>query len=83
MRMAHCAAHDAEQNVAAAVVGGHDAVSNQEGCRAQVIGDDAVVHVLIAIWINGCGMCRGFNERFHQIGVVVVVAALQQRADAL
>ena len=42
MRMAHGAAHDAAQHVAAPFVGGQHAVGDQEARRAQVIGDHPV-----------------------------------------
>jgi hypothetical protein len=39
--MAHGAAHDFAQHVAAAVIGGENPIVNQEGGGARVIGDDA------------------------------------------
>ena len=40
-RVAHGAAHDAAQHIAAALVGRQDAVGDEEAHRAQVVGDDA------------------------------------------
>jgi hypothetical protein len=39
--LAHRAAHDAPQHVAALLVGGHDAVGHQEGAPATVVGEHA------------------------------------------
>ena len=42
MRVAHGAAHDAAQHVAAALVRGQHAVGDEEARSAQMVGDDAV-----------------------------------------
>jgi hypothetical protein len=41
LRMAHRAAHDPAQHIAAALVRRQHAVGDQEGGRAQMVGDDA------------------------------------------
>ena len=38
--VAHAAAHDLAQDVTAALVGGHDAIVNQEGGGAGMVGAD-------------------------------------------
>ena len=83
MRVTHRAAHDAAQHVTAPVVGWHHAVRDQEGGGAQVVGDHAVARVHVAIGINGRRMRGSLDQRAHQIRVVVVVLALQQRTNAL
>ncbi len=40
--VAHGAAHDPAQHIAAALIGGQHAVRNQEARRAQMVGDDAM-----------------------------------------
>ena len=48
-RVARGAAQDAAQDVAAAFVARHDAVGDQEGQRARVVGDDAEGQVVILV----------------------------------
>ena len=48
MRVAHGAAHDAAEHVAATLVGRQHAVGDEEARRAQVIGDDAVRGLVVA-----------------------------------
>ena len=47
--MAHGAAHDAAQHIAAALVRRQHAVGDQEGGRAQVVGDDAVAGAVLGL----------------------------------
>ena len=46
--MAHGAAHDAAQNITAAFIGGHNAISQKEAGRTQMVGDDAMTGLLFA-----------------------------------
>ena len=81
VRVTHRAAHDAAQNIAATVVRRHHAIGDQEGCGPQVIGDHTVVRFARTIGIGRRGISRRFDQRAHKVGVVVVVLALQQRAN--
>ena len=83
MRVAHRPAHDAAQHVAAAIIGRHHTIRDQERGRPQVICDDPVMDVLVAIRIDIGHVSRGFDQRLEQVGVVVVMAALQQCANPL
>ena len=46
--MAHGPAHDAAEDVAPALVGGQDAVRDQEARRAQMVGNDAMAGLSVA-----------------------------------
>ncbi len=81
--VAHGAAHDPAQHVAAPLVRGHNAVGQQEGGGAQMVGNHAQVHVAVAVRVGIGHMRRSLDQRPHQVGVVVVMLALQQRADPL
>ena len=81
--MAHGAAHDPAQHIAAALVRGQDAVGDQERRRAQVVGDHPVVDAAGTVGSAVGDVGRGLDQRPHQVGVEVVVLALQHRADAL
>ena len=81
--VAHGAAHDPAEDVAAALVGGEDAVGDEEGGRAQVVGDDAVVDAAGAVGGAVGGVGRGLDQGAHQVGVVVVVDALKYGANTL
>ncbi len=81
--MAHGAAHDPAQNVAAPFVGRQYAVGDQEARRAQVIGDDAMRERASPSRLDACRVDGSRNQRLEQIGVVVVVHALQHGGDAL
>ena len=47
--VAHRAAHDPAQDIAAALVGRQHAVGDEEARRAQMVGDDAVAGLLLAL----------------------------------
>ena len=81
--VAHGAAHDPAQHVAAALVRGQDAVGDQERGRAQVVGDHPVVDAARPVGVAVGGVGRRLDQRPHQVGVEVVVLALQDRTDAL
>ena len=83
MRMAHRAPHDTAQHIAAPVIAGHHPVRDQKRGRTQVIRDHPVMNVLVPKRFARCHMRRGLDQIFEQIGVVIVMAPLQQRADPL
>ena len=81
VRMAHGAAHDAAQHIAAALVRRHHPVRDQKAGGPQVVGDDAVMDLAGAVGVAAGCMGARLDQRAHQVGVIVVVLALQQRAD--
>ena len=83
MGVAHGAAHDAPEHVAAALVRGHDAVGDQEAGRAQMVGDDPVRDAAVAVGIGAGGLGRGLDQGAQQVDGVVVVGALEDGGDAL
>ena len=52
--VAHGAAHDLAQDVAAALVAGQDAVGDEEGRGAEVVGDDAQRDVVVGRRRRSC-----------------------------
>ena len=48
-----------------------------------MVGDHAVMRLARPVGIGAGGMGAGLDQAAHQVGVVVVVLALQQRADPL
>ena len=48
-----------------------------------MVGDHTVVDILVAIGIAVRRMSRRLDQGFEQVGVIVIVAALQQRANTL
>ena len=83
MRMAHGAAHDAAQDIAAAFIGRQHAVRNQEGGGPQVIGDDAVAESGLAGGLHAAGGFRRRDQVTEQVHIVIVGDALQNGGDAL
>ena len=83
MSVAHGAAHDAAQHIAAALLRGQHAVGDEEGRSAQMIGDNAMRHRLLAVGGNMRGLGRGDDERAQYVGIVIVVLALQHGGDPL
>ena len=81
--VAHRAAHDAAQHIAAPLVGRQHAVGDQEGGGAQMVGDHAVRDLVRPVGIDAGRVGAGADERAHQVDVVIVVLALQHRGDAL
>ena len=81
--MAHRAAHDPAQHIAAALVRRQHAVGDQERRRAQMIGDHAQRGLLLAFRIGAGQFGDGVDQRDEQVDVVIVVLALQHRGDAL
>ena len=81
--MAHGAAHDAAEHVAAPLVRGQHAVGDQERARAQVVGDDAVGDPLRPVRVDARSVRDRADQRHEQVDLVIVVLALQHRGDAL
>ncbi len=81
--VAHAAAHDPAQDVAAALVGRHDAVGDQEGAAAQMVGDHLVRGAAVAHGMGAGQGHRGADQRLEHVDVVIVGLALQHRGDAL
>src|SRR5690606_26606290 len=87
------AAHDAAQDIAAALVGGHDAVADQHEAGADVVGDDPeadVVGVRLGGGLRGrdavaaAGQLRGLvDQRADLVDLVHVVDSLEDRRHAL
>ena len=83
--VAHGAAHDLAQHVAAAFVGGQHAVVNQERGGAGVVGGDAQRGIDARIGAVGHAEQVGgvLDDGVDQVGIVVRELALQHRGDAL
>ncbi|MNU71875.1 hypothetical protein D3C71_613170 [compost metagenome] len=81
--MAHGATHDAAQDITAAFIGRQDAIGDQEGGRAQMVGDDPVAGALFTFGRNTGRFHGSSNQRAEQIRIVIVVLALQQRGNTL
>ena len=81
MRMPHRAAHDPAQHITAPFVAGHHPVGNQERHGAQVVGNHPVMGLSRPVGVAVGGMGRCLDQGAHQVGVVIVMFALQQRAD--
>ncbi len=79
------AAQDAPEHVAAALVGGQDAVGKQEEDGAGVIGDDAhgdVVVGVVAVFLAG-ELGDVVDDRDEEVRVVVALLALDDGGQAL
>ena len=46
-----------------------------------MVGDHPVVHIARPVRVCRCHIRAGLDQRAHQVGVVIVMLALQQRAD--
>ena len=80
--MAHCAADDAAEHIAAALVRGGDAVSDEERAGADMVGDDAERLVgQILVIVNDSS--RILDEFPEEVDVVVRVNALQHSGHTL
>ena len=83
LRMAHGAAHDPAQHIAATLVRRQHAVGNQERRCAQVVRDHAQRGLLLALRV-GAGQLRDrADQGYEQVDVVIVMLALQDGRDAL
>src|SRR5688572_29050071 len=83
VRVAHGAAHDPAQHIAAPFVRREDAIRDQERTGAQVVGDHAMRCLAWAVGIGLRLLGRRLDQRAHQVDVVVVMLALQHRRQAL
>ena len=81
--MAHGAAHDAAEHIAAAFVRRQHAVGDQERRRAQMVGDDAGRRLLRPVGVDAGEVGDLADDRREQVDLVVVVRPLQHRGDAL
>jgi len=85
------AAHDFAQDVTAALVGGENAVSDEKGCGASVVGDDtersgttlAFFKFFFAVEIHAAEFCGTLHQRNKKVRVVVGDDALEDGRDAL
>ena len=80
--MAHGAPHDAAEHITAAFVRGQHAIGDQEGRRAQMVGNDAVRGFVRPVRRNLGQVGDRLDQRAEQIDGVVVVSALQHRRNA-
>ena len=80
--MAHGAPHDAAEHIAAAFVRGQHAVGDQEGRRAQVIGDHPVRGLVRPMGADPGQLRDVLDQIGEQVDGVIVVRALQHRGDA-
>ncbi|BFV57940.1 hypothetical protein KCMC57_up30440 [Kitasatospora sp. CMC57] len=83
--MADRAAHEAPQDVAASVLGGQDAVGDEEGDGAGVLGDDLEGDLLLsgARVFAACEFLNGLQGRQEQVGGADVFDALEDRGEAV
>ncbi len=83
--MAHRAAEDAAQHVAAPLVARDHAVGEQEGDRPQVIGDHPQRDVLLGVGavLRARQLRRRGEDRLEEVGVVVRVHPLEHGGDPL
>ena len=81
--VAHGAAHDAAEHVAAALVRRQHAVGDQERGGAQMVGDDAVRGLLRPVGVTPVRSAMARDQRREQVDRVIVVRALQHGGDAL
>ena len=83
MGVAHGAAHDPAQDVSPALVGRQHAVGDEEAGCAKMVGDDAVTGLGGALGSRvGQRLALG-DQCFENVGVVIVVDALQDGGDPL
>ena len=80
--MAHGAAHDAAQHIAATLIGRQHAIGHQEGRTAEVVRHDAVAGAEGAVGVLPGGFRAGQDQGAQRVGVVVVVFALQDGSEA-
>ena len=81
--MAHGAAHDPPQDIAAPFVRRHDAIGQQEAGRAQMVRDGAMAGLLIANRLCARELLRRVDQCPERIGVVIVRHALHDRRNPL
>ena len=83
MGVTHRAPHDAAQDIPTTLVRRHYPVGHHKRCGPQVIGNHPVMYIMIPVRIDTRSLRRGLNQRLEKIGMIIVMAALQQRANAL
>mmetsp|Transcript_26999 Transcript_26999/g.46257 ORF Transcript_26999/g.46257 Transcript_26999/m.46257 type:complete len:567 (+) Transcript_26999:1285-2985(+) len=92
LAVAHRAAQDTAQNIAAAFVTGHGTVGDGEGQGADVVSDHSVGHVdqsdilgtkLAFVGAAVGDLSDGLEDRGEDVGVIVGLVALQNRGEAL
>ena len=83
LAVAHGAAHDPAQHIAAAFVRRQHTVRDQERRGTQVIGDHPQRCLLFALRISTGQIGNRADQRDEQIDVVIVVLALKDGGDAL
>ena len=83
MRMPHGAAHDATQHVAAPDVGGQHALGDEKAHGAQMVGDDAVGGLVLALGGHAGRRLRGRDQGLEEVDVVDRLHALQDGRHAL
>ena len=81
--MAHGAAHDPPQDIAAPFIRRHHAIGEQEAGRAQMVRDDAMAGLLIANRLCARELLRRVDQCLERIGVVIVGHALHDRRNPL
>jgi hypothetical protein len=79
------AAHDPAQDVAAILVGGHDAVRDQERHAARVLGEDAqrAVGVVVLVVRAAAELLAELDQRQEEVRLVHGVGALLEHGHAL
>ena len=82
VRVAHRAAHDPAQHIAAPLIGGEHAIGNEKARGAQVIGDDAVARLGFAVGRSLGQLAALGDQRLEGVGIVIVMDALHHRGDA-
>ena len=83
MRVPHRPPHDPAQNIAAPFVRRQYAIGNQETRCPQMIGDDPVARLVLALSLDTCRFDRCCDQRLEQIDLVVVVRALEHGGNPL
>ena len=85
LAVARGAAQQAAQDVAAALVGGQHAVADEEGCGADVVGDDAQGDVVpVALAVVRTGELRDLVRDVHDgVDIEEAVHALADAGEAL
>ena len=81
--MAHGAAQDAAQNIASSLVRGRDAIGDEEGGRAQMVGDDPVRGGGLALGGDAGRRFAGGDQGSEQVRMIDVGDTLQGGCDPL
>ena len=81
--VAHGAAHDPAQHIAPALVRRGDAVGDEEGGGAQVVGDDPVAGGALAVRLGRGGVFRSGDQGLEQVGLEHRMHALEHGGHPL